>query len=542
MSSAAVAVAAGIPIVTNVNPTSGPPGTVVTITGTGFTGATSVKFGTVNSASLTPISDTQIKAVSPVGAVGAVDVTVTTSAGTSPAAAADQFNYVAATAPVVTGVSPTSGPAGTVVTIAGTGLTGATSVSFGSAGSASFTTVSDSQIRAISPTGNVGPVDVIVVTPGGSSAISTADQFTYTALTSGGTDGGGATTGGSSVPTATGTTGSSLAGPLPNVTAQGYYTDPALTGQLVNSIVDILKTASSPDAIEARNMILRRIALQGDVIGSRLPPPKNISEIGGYMNLLETIKQPEMRAQALAGIMGVAGPSQPLGWVTNDQSLAFVTLANDRPAGPAQPTISLTFLVRSDFSGAFQAALNALHQQGCALPISGQPAVTLPPALPGALPPTDVLPYLGRTLDLASGAALINPQADALALVRPQGTTDLFQIASRVLSPGVVSVTPANYDALQCSATSCSIVAVTGAQYVPVAPVLAIAGFYPASPLPQPTSLGSTGWAHFTNITGLVPGVTKLGDELSLLYGWSMINHSIFAGALRWVWDGTKFA
>jgi IPT/TIG domain len=534
MSSAALAVA-NVPTITSISPASGPAGTVVTITGTGFTGATSVKFGTVNSASLTPISDTQIKVASPVGVVGTVDVTVTTPGGTSPVAVADQFNYVAATAPVVTGVSPASGLAGTVVTIAGTGLTGATSVSFGFAGAASFTTVSDSQIRATSPTGNVGTVDVIVVTPGGPSGVSTADQFTYTASTTG-TDGGVATTGGGSTPTTAGIT------PVPSVTAQGYYTDPALTGQLVNSIVDILKTASSPGAIEARNMILRRIALQGDVIGSRIPPPKSISEIGGYMNLLEIIKQPEMRAQALAGILGVAGPSQPLGWVSNDQPLAFVTLANDRPAGPAQPTISLTFLVRSDFSGAFQAALNAFHQQGCALPISGQPAVTLPPAMPGALPPVDVLPYLGRTIDLAPAAALTNPQIDALALVRAQGSGNPFQVASRVLSPGIVPVVPANYGALQCTAASCSIVAIAGGQYVPVAPILATAGFYPAAPLPQPTSLGSTTWARFTNITGLLPGVTKLGDELSLLYGWSTINHSIFAGALQWVWDGAKFA
>jgi hypothetical protein len=302
----------------------------------------------------------------------------------------------------------------------------------------------------------------------------------------------------------------------------------------------LLKSASSPDAIEAQNMILRRIALQGDVIGSRIPPPRNVSEIGGYINLLSDLKQPEMRSQMLAGILGVAGPSQPLGWVSNTQPLSFVTLPNDRPGGPAQPAIALTFMVRSDFNGPVQAAINGLHQRGCALPIAGRPAVTLPPGMPGVLPPTDVLPYLGRTLDLASATALMDPNTDALALIRAQGSGDAFQIASRVLMPGAVPVMPATFDAVQCNPTLCAMVAVTG-QFVPVVPFLAAAGFYPADPLPQPASSASTAWARFTNITGLVPGVTKLGDELSLLYNWSTINHSVFAGVLHWVWNGKTF-
>jgi hypothetical protein len=36
--------------------------------------------------------------------------------------------------------------------------------------------------------------------------------------------------------------------------------------------------------------------------------------------------------------------------------------------------------------------------------------------------------------------------------------------------------------------------------------------------------------------------VTKLGDELSLLYNWSAIMSSVFASELTWVWNGTQFA
>ena len=82
--------------------------------------------------------------------------------------------------PAVTSLSPPAGPAqgGTTVTIAGSGFTGATAVKFGSTSATAFTVVSDSQITATSPRG-LGKVDVTVTTPGGTSATSTADQFTY---------------------------------------------------------------------------------------------------------------------------------------------------------------------------------------------------------------------------------------------------------------------------------------------------------------------------------------------------------------------------
>jgi len=76
-----------------------------------------------------------------------------------------------------------------------------------------------------------------------------------------------------------------------------YYVDPAITAQLVQSLIGIVQNAASPDALEVQNIILRRIALQGDVIGSRIPQPRNISEIGGYLNLLSTLKENAMREQ-----------------------------------------------------------------------------------------------------------------------------------------------------------------------------------------------------------------------------------------------------
>lgn len=71
------------PVVTAAAPGSATAGTVVTITGTGFNGATGVKFGAVNAASFTVASATSITAVMPPGSAGSAPVTVINSAGTS---------------------------------------------------------------------------------------------------------------------------------------------------------------------------------------------------------------------------------------------------------------------------------------------------------------------------------------------------------------------------------------------------------------------------------------------------------------------------
>lgn len=167
------------PTVTSVSPTAGPTsgGTTVLITGTNFGNSTAVKFG-ATSAGFTVNSTTQITAIAPAGSAGTVDVRVTTSAGTSPTSAADQFTYLAP--PAVTSISPASGPAagGTAVTINGSNFSGATAVTFGATAASGFTVNSASQITATAP-GGTGTVDVRITTSGGTSTTSAADQFTF---------------------------------------------------------------------------------------------------------------------------------------------------------------------------------------------------------------------------------------------------------------------------------------------------------------------------------------------------------------------------
>jgi hypothetical protein len=71
---------------------------------------------------------------------------------------------------------------------------------------------------------------------------------------------------------------------------------------------------------------------------------------------------------------------------------------------------------------------------------------------------------------------------------------------------------------------------------------MAAAGFYQSVPPPQPANVSAVDWARFTNVTGLVAGVTRLGDELSLLYATNEVAASVFAGQLHWKWNGTAFA
>jgi alpha-tubulin suppressor-like RCC1 family protein len=84
------------PSVATVSPNHGPSagGTSVSVTGTGFVGATAVSFGASSATSFTVESATSITAISPPGS-GTVDVTVTTTGGTSATGVADQFAYLA---------------------------------------------------------------------------------------------------------------------------------------------------------------------------------------------------------------------------------------------------------------------------------------------------------------------------------------------------------------------------------------------------------------------------------------------------------------
>ncbi len=56
----------------------------------------------------------------------------------------------------------------------------------------------------------------------------------------------------------------------------------------------LLEQEASPEMQKLKMQILRRIALESDVKPARIPAPLNITEIGGYINLMRKLKKEEM--------------------------------------------------------------------------------------------------------------------------------------------------------------------------------------------------------------------------------------------------------
>jgi hypothetical protein len=167
--------------VTSVSPEHGPTGggTFVVIKGKNLVGVTAVAFGTTPAAAFTPKGN-EVVATAPSESVGTVDITVTTSLGTSAANPPhDQFSFV--TGPTIQSVSPRAGAdtGGTKVTIAGSDFGAASTVEFGGV-SIPFTIQSSQAITLVTPGPEPdGTVPVSVTTPDGTTPPDPAATFTY---------------------------------------------------------------------------------------------------------------------------------------------------------------------------------------------------------------------------------------------------------------------------------------------------------------------------------------------------------------------------
>src|SRR5205807_9038380 len=102
-----------VPSITSFTPVSGPAGASVTLTGTGFTGATGVSFNGTAATTFTVNSDTQISATVPTGATtGKITVTNSVGAGTS----ATNFTVTYSISGTIT---PAASGTGSTVTLSG---------------------------------------------------------------------------------------------------------------------------------------------------------------------------------------------------------------------------------------------------------------------------------------------------------------------------------------------------------------------------------------------------------------------------------------
>lgn len=163
-----------VPTISRIAPASGPIGTNVTLTGTGFGGATSITFNGVAATAYGVSNATSMTAIVPVGATTG-NVVVTTPGGASNGI----LFTVVPPAPIIASLSPATGPSGTSVTLTGTNFTGATSITLNGVAITNFTVLNTTTITFTIPTGSTTGA-LVVTTTGGSSSGNT---FTVTVAT-----------------------------------------------------------------------------------------------------------------------------------------------------------------------------------------------------------------------------------------------------------------------------------------------------------------------------------------------------------------------
>jgi len=156
------------PTIRSFDPTNGPVGASVTITGTDFAGATAVAFNGAPAAFTVQSATTIVASIPSAATTGPISVTTPTGTATS----ASPFAVIVVPPPTIDSFTPTSGPVGASVDILGTSLTWTSSVTFNGA-PASFTVESDSELHATVPGGaTTGPISVTTASGTATSASS----------------------------------------------------------------------------------------------------------------------------------------------------------------------------------------------------------------------------------------------------------------------------------------------------------------------------------------------------------------------------------
>ena len=152
---------------TGFSPVSGPVGTGVTLTGTGFTGTTTVAFNGAP-ASYSVGSDAQITAIVPPGAASGA-ITVTTPYGT--VTSTTIFTVTKPAKPAIAKLRPAKARRGATVTITGSGFgTQRGTVRFGTKKCTKYISWSDTRIKCKVPArAKIGKIKITVVTTAGAS-------------------------------------------------------------------------------------------------------------------------------------------------------------------------------------------------------------------------------------------------------------------------------------------------------------------------------------------------------------------------------------
>lgn len=316
-------------------------------------------------------------------------------------------------------------------------------------------------------------------------------------------------------------------------------TDSAAGDALMLALTDVIRGATSPEIQQAQAMLLRRLATQGDVIPSRIPAPLNITQVGGYFNLLSTLGEDTMRTEMLGSALGLASSTTVAGGTSTAPPMRLTSIANQRPDGAAGAEVPLTIAVRQDLAPALTAALAGVQALSGMLPLWSPPA-----ALPGpATAVASALPFLGREVWIAPSMATVDPEHEPVILGRASTDPAGYRLGVRV-PDGTAGAPKLTWTGLAWDATGGVFVerALGDISLLPIETILAPTAFSATRPASAPSTRADYGWARLTAPAGLVPGLTRLGDELGLLWTAEQIAASTFAPHLDSVWTGSAFA
>jgi hypothetical protein len=311
---------------------------------------------------------------------------------------------------------------------------------------------------------------------------------------------------------------------------------------LEDVLAQVIKAAVSPEAQEAQVLLLKRLALEGSVFPTRVPAPLNITEVGGYLNLLASAGESKMRTSAIASALGLASPSA-LSWDDAPPRLGFANVMND-PALVASKDLPISVAMRADFAAAWKSqVVPELSALGAVLPLWSRP-INLPP-LNSIVSVPDPLIALGRVVWIAPAAALVNPDIDPVVIGRSDlDVANLVRVMMRVDPTAVTLPAGWNWNAVVWDEVSNLplIRAIGSRPLLDVEPIVGLAGFKPMAKPVIPTSRNELSWSRLTNTSGLLAGITTLGDELRLVWSERAIARSQFSAHLEKVWNGKVFA
>jgi hypothetical protein len=151
-------------------------GTAVTVSGNDLLPGLTVAIGGIQATEIEITSATEVKFTSPAAEAGLVGLILTNPDGQS-ATLAQAYTYQPA--PSLTSVTPQRGASrgGTVIVLNGTGFFDGAQVTFGQTKAGSIKWVSETELRADTPIGEKGAVDITVTNPDG-QVVKLAQAFT----------------------------------------------------------------------------------------------------------------------------------------------------------------------------------------------------------------------------------------------------------------------------------------------------------------------------------------------------------------------------